>query len=120
MKTTIEVSKAVSENLQSSGAAAVPWVSILELVMTLLGGNCFKQQNALSQYAEDVKKDDDIGAVKKVAALIVIRRELGVRRREAKAIRDEMFSAMEVMEPEDLTQIQTEVNNEILPTEFLI
>ena len=120
MKKTIEASKAVASNLEGSGAGAFPWASILELVMTMLGGNCFAQKGSLKQYAQDIEDPNDMGVVKKLAALIVIRRELGIKRSEAVKVRDEMFSAIAEMEPEDLDDIQQEVVSEVLPPSFII
>lgn len=117
MQKTTEVAKIVSENLEN----AVPWTTILELVMTLLSQFCFKQ-NALKSYASEFKDNanSEAGIVKKIIALVLIKRELNVRRREAIRVRDELFNTMEAMTPEELDQVQKEVNESLLPETFVI
>lgn len=120
MKKTIEVSKAISANLEGEAAGEFPWAMILELIMTMLGGNCFAKRGSLKQFAEEVESPNDVGVVKKMAALIVVRRETGLRRNQAIKVRDEVLSAMAAMTPEELDEVQSEVQKEVLPPSFII
>ena len=116
-----EVAKAISQNLEAeAGAGAFPWATIIELIMTMLGGNCFATRKSLRAYKEEIKTPGDVGVIKKIAALVVIRRELGLRKTEALKVRDEVFSAMEVLTDEELDQVFTEVVAETMPPKFVI
>lgn len=113
-----EVSKAVAENLEGD-LAGFDWLSIIELIMTLLGGNCFQSKSSLKQYKKDVISAD-AGPIKKIAALVVIKRETGLRRKEALKLRDELFATMDVLTDEELEQVYTEVVKETMPPRFVI
>lgn len=113
-----ELSKSIAESENLAGA--FNWQAILELVMTLLGGNCFASKSSLKDYKKAITSPGDAGVIKKIAALVVIKRELGVRRAEAIKVRDEMFATIDVLSDQELDQVYSEVVAETMPPRFVI
>jgi len=114
-----EVSKAVAAGLEGEVQAALDWAQILELVMTIMGGPCFKSKASLRAYKAD-QRTGDAGIIKKVAALVVIKREAGLRRADALKVRDEFFNTIDILSDEELDQAYDEVIAETMPPKFII
>jgi len=109
----VEVSKVVSENV----AGALPWEMILELVISMID-RCFPRSENLVSYARN--NDGDVGPVKKAVAVHVIRKETGLRRKDAIKLRDELFTSMDTMTDDELKVAHAEVIKELVPSNFVI